>query len=85
MLAGMTSSPVFLLMTKRHLPADGNSLPVKSMLSFLSMDSDVQPSESEIEGPMVWGVRWRDCGVGWARCLSQCSGEGRSGSVMFWC
>lgn len=80
-MAGMTSSPVFFLMTKRHLPADGNSVPVKSMLSCLSMDSDVQPSESEIEGPVVWGVGWRDCGVRRARCLSPCSGEGRSGSV----
>lgn len=48
-LAGMTSSPVFLHMMKRHLPADGSSILVKSMLS-LRIDSDPQPSEGEVEG-----------------------------------
>ncbi|RMC08846.1 hypothetical protein DUI87_15098 [Hirundo rustica rustica] len=33
------------LMMKRHLPADGSSILVKSMLSFLRIDSDTQPSE----------------------------------------
>lgn len=74
----MTSSPVFLQMMKRRLPVDGSSIPVKSMLA-LRIGSDVQPSESEGSEE----VRWRDCRVGWARCLTQCSGEGCSGSVMF--
>lgn len=49
----MTSSPVFLQMMKRDLPADYSSIPVKLMWSFLRMDSDAQHSESEVEGPVV--------------------------------
>lgn len=38
-----------------YLPADGNSITVKSTLFFLRINCYTQPSESKVEGPMVSG------------------------------